>query len=423
MRAHFIDFDCLVSIDQKPWIVNKLHPNVPIHKITQSDFNLFSSGIYKSQGNKINFNGRDFWLPTDFLNSLKVKIKNTNIDISNLAISLQEFLNPAIIKNMKFELNKFIIDVLKNKNEDTYLICSKQTKNAYGPFLEKIKEELSKEGIVIKDIYYMSKTFWKQDRDDVKYKKTLIFIENMIGYKISAGSFIDKETEKYKEVEYYDNSYNTLSYCDYINDIFRFLLQKSDSGMRSIILENLEYDSPAIICNQISDNDLNKIEKKKMFIAVNKIIKTFESFLVKEDLFNFFRKKTDKSEIKSIFKTNYNFSKIEKGLIMDSLLEIIDKYKFMEIETTNTHKLVDYISRRKRAREKVVVFIEDTDAPTLIFLNLVFENPFFSEQLNVDLEHFESFLSKVGVNFEKEIESNVFPIGRLYHIRYALSKI
>ncbi len=73
--AHFFDIDVILTHDSRVWIVDKSNPNVPIMKIKQSDFNLIKSGIWMSQGNKLDLNGKIFWLSDDIMNALKVKCK------------------------------------------------------------------------------------------------------------------------------------------------------------------------------------------------------------------------------------------------------------------------------------------------------------------------------------------------------------
>ena len=73
MNAHFIELDIILKTDSKPWIVDRLNPNIPIMKMDISEFNLSKSGIYKSHGNKIQFNGKTFWLSNEFMNKLKIK--------------------------------------------------------------------------------------------------------------------------------------------------------------------------------------------------------------------------------------------------------------------------------------------------------------------------------------------------------------
>jgi hypothetical protein len=105
MKAHFFDLDTILTTDNKVWLVDKTIPNIPIMKISQSDFNLIKKGIYKSQGNSINFSGHTYWLPTDLFEKIKIKAKNHRADISNLAFSLQEFMNKELIENLDYDIN------------------------------------------------------------------------------------------------------------------------------------------------------------------------------------------------------------------------------------------------------------------------------------------------------------------------------
>ena len=43
-NSKFLDIDILVNVENKAWIVDKNNPNVPIYKISKSDFNLIKSG-------------------------------------------------------------------------------------------------------------------------------------------------------------------------------------------------------------------------------------------------------------------------------------------------------------------------------------------------------------------------------------------
>ena len=45
MKAHFFDLDTILTTDNKVWLVDKTIPNIPIMKISQSDFNLIKNEI------------------------------------------------------------------------------------------------------------------------------------------------------------------------------------------------------------------------------------------------------------------------------------------------------------------------------------------------------------------------------------------
>jgi hypothetical protein len=74
-NAHFIDLDVILKTESKPWIVSKENPNIPILKIDPADFKTFQSGIYRNQNNKIEFNGKTFWLSNEAMNKVKLSAK------------------------------------------------------------------------------------------------------------------------------------------------------------------------------------------------------------------------------------------------------------------------------------------------------------------------------------------------------------
>ena len=276
--GHIFNIETLISIDQSCWIIDKRNPNIPIMKISQSDFNLIKSGIYKSHGNKIEYNGNDFWLPTEIFNKLKVKIKNSHSGLSDIGISMQEFLNKDIINNANYKLLIDNISHLYKKEDDVFILCSKQTRKNYNLVIEKLKEELSKSRIEIKKTYFISETFYNQNNDDIIFKKAKIILEHLIGYKTDNISFINEELDKYNIINFYDNQFNTLKMIDDINLIFKSLLNKSDDGLKSVIMEDIKDEVPSLVVNYVTDNTLNRKISKKIDIKYFNIIKTFESF-------------------------------------------------------------------------------------------------------------------------------------------------
>ena len=152
MRAYFFDIDSILTVYNKVWIVDKSNPNIPLLRINQSDFNLIKSGVYKNQGNKINFAGNFYWVPTDLMNNIKIKCKNNKSDISKLAFSMQEFMNKELIENINYDINIENIMHVKNSDDHIYLICSKNTKRNYESIIKKIEDKLKDNGLVIKTI-------------------------------------------------------------------------------------------------------------------------------------------------------------------------------------------------------------------------------------------------------------------------------
>lgn len=278
MIAHFYDIDSIVTIDNQAWVVDKNKPNIPIMKITKSDFNLIMNGIYKSQGNKIEFNGKTFWLPNDLINTLKIKAKNYKSNFGDLVISLQEFMNKDLIQNLEFYLNLDVLSELKNKTDDIYIICSKQTRNNYEPMIIKLIESLKEEGILIKNFYYINDNFYNHDADSVKYKKMRLLIQHLLGYKTEGNKFIDDEIVRYDKIQYYDNNYDTLKLADDINSFLEVVISNTDYGLRDVISENIQDFKPLLEVTKINDNLMNRYETKKVYLTLSRIIKTFESY-------------------------------------------------------------------------------------------------------------------------------------------------
>lgn len=276
--AHFFDIDTLIRVNNMIWIIDKQNPNIPIFKISKSDFNLIKSGIYRNQGNKIEFNGNTYWLPNGIFNRIKVKLKLKNLGISNIGISMQEFLNKDIIDNIDYQVLLDNISHLKGKNDDIYVICSKQVKKNYSDVIKKLENNLTKEYLSIQKFYFLSETFYNQKDDDIRYIKIKLLIQHLLGYKTNINKFTNEEIERYDIVNFYDNQYDTIKICDEINVILKSILDNTDDGIRSAIKEDILDNQPSLIVNQVSDNQLNRIISKKVNLEYSNLIKTFESF-------------------------------------------------------------------------------------------------------------------------------------------------
>jgi len=278
VKAHFFDIDTILDMNSKAWVVDKNKPNVPIMKISKSDFNLYQNGIFRKQGNRIDFNGKTFWLPNDFVNKLKVKTKNYKSNFSDLAISLQEFMNKGVIENLEFDLNLDLIDKLKNTTDDIYIICSKQTKLSHESIIEKIKEEMKKEGLKIKNFYFISETFYNQKQDEIEHKKLRLLIQHLVGYRTDGDKFTDEEITRYDLIEYYDNNLDTLSLAKEVNKFLDLIWRKTEDGLKSVVKEDVSEFKPQLIVNKVNDNKVNDIQSEKVNLTLSNLIKTFESF-------------------------------------------------------------------------------------------------------------------------------------------------
>ena len=278
-KCNVFDIDTILVIDSEVWIVDKTKPNIPILKIPEYEFNQIKNGIYKSQNNKIIFNGKVYWLSSKLYEEIKVRAKNYKTDLNNLGISLQEFLNKDIIDNKNIETKiDFLNKLLKNKTDDNYIICSKLTRRNYDSIIKKVEDKLNEEGIIIKKFIPINETFYDKDDDFVHYKKIEFLLRLLTGYKIQDKKFIDKQNKQYKTVNFYDIDLGTLRINGDINNYLKTILNNTASGLKEVIKENIDLIKPLLEINQLTTNKHNPIISKSVLIEYSNLFKTFESF-------------------------------------------------------------------------------------------------------------------------------------------------
>ena len=278
-KCNVFDIDTILVIDSEVWIVDKTKPNIPILKIPEYEFNQIKNGIYKSQNNKIIFNGKVYWLSSKLYEEIKVRAKNYKTDLNNLGISLQEFLNKDIIDNKNIEIKiDFLNKLLKNKTDDNYIICSKLTRRNYDSIIKKVEDKLNEEGIIIKKFIPINETFYDKDDDFFHYKKIEFLLRLLTGYKIQDKKFIDKQNKQYKTVNFYDIDLGTLRINGDINNYLKTILNNTASGLKEVIKENIDLIKPLLEINQLTTNKHNPIISKSVLIEYSNLFKTFESF-------------------------------------------------------------------------------------------------------------------------------------------------
>ncbi len=282
MKAQFIELDILLKGESKPWIVDKSNPNIPLLRIETHEFNLFKSGIYRSQGNKINFNGKDFWLPTDFMNKLKIKTKNNKVDISNLGVSMQEFMNKDIIPNIKYDINMDVFRSMINKNDDIYIICSKNTKNNFQSQVRKLEEKMSEIGLRVKKFYYISETFYNRNLDEISHNKSKIVLQHLIGLQSDGDKFTDIEIDKYDEITFIDDNLKSIQFCRDINSLLESMSMNSDPSIQLRIKDEVKSNENILIIKEWTHNQANKWKEFQVELIFSNVIKSFENFQIRK---------------------------------------------------------------------------------------------------------------------------------------------
>lgn len=278
MRAHFFDLDTILQVSGMVWIVDKNKPNIPIFKISKSDFNLIRSGIYRNQNNLINFGDDKYWIPTNLYNQLKIKTKNYKADFSNLGFSLQEFMNKEIIENLDYSLILEHILHLKNTDDHIYIICSKNSKKNYEIIIKKIESLLEENGLKVNNFYFISETFFNRDHDDICYKKVRLLLQHLLGYKTKDDIFSDEQVEQYDEVYFYDDDHQVINLSKQINQLLFKILSKTDQTLKEEIKNMIKQKELTLIINFITNNKVNRFITDKVILHNDNLIKTFESF-------------------------------------------------------------------------------------------------------------------------------------------------
>lgn len=277
-QAHFFDLDTLIDVNNKIWIVDKTKPSIPVVKISKSDFNLIKKGIFRKYDQRLNIGGTSYWLPEDLMNSIKIRCKNLKCDITGLSFSMQEFMNPSIIEEMNFDINIQNFEHLKNTRDDIYVICSKNSERNYSSIIEKLKEKLADQGLIIKNFYYLSETFYNRDKDDITHKKVRMLLQHLIGLKTDGDKFTDEEIEEYDRVYFYDDEINAVVLAKDSNKVFEFIVSKTEENLKSRIKDIIKSNDKVVVVRQITNNKINPFIETEVLLEWSNLKKTFESF-------------------------------------------------------------------------------------------------------------------------------------------------
>jgi hypothetical protein len=246
-KAHIFNLDNLI-VDYNPmvWIIDKNKPNEPILKINKSDYDVLKMDVYKGQDLSISFNGKKVYINQNILDLINKKIKNKD-NIEELSFSFREFTNPEDC-GIKPEYDLSYINHLKNSNDDIYFIVTKGSDKKFSYLYNPLIDELNKNGIIVKQIYYLNQSYFAQNKDQNIKKICYIIIQNLLGKEIENGKVGEElDGRKYDMVEYYDSNYVSinkikLQISNFINQLNidpsirnkKLLLKKATSNMLNI---------------------------------------------------------------------------------------------------------------------------------------------------------------------------------------------
>ncbi len=278
MNAHFFDLNTLITINSKVWIVENTNPNTPLLRISKHEFNLIKKGVYKNFNIKIKLSGNDYWISEEIYNNLKVSCKNKKANIADLAFSMQEFMNPEIIEKGDYQIHIENIRHLKNTQDDIFIICSKNSKKAYEPIIEKLEDKIKELGLSIKKYFFISETFYNKDKAEIVNAKTKLLLQFLIGLKIEDNKFINEEVERYDGVTLYEDDANTVKMLMNANDTLHFLVNNTEEALKEQIRTTIKDKECEIIIKQVTFNKANIFIDSKVELQWRNIVRKFESF-------------------------------------------------------------------------------------------------------------------------------------------------
>lgn len=280
MNAHFFDLNTAIVVESEVWIVSKKNPNQPLVKISQSEFNLIRKSIFRNKGELIKIEGVDYWIGPELFEKIKNRCKSLNVEITNLAFSMQEFMKPDIIKSLDYKIWKEHFIRLKNSDDDIYFICSKNTKSNYEYLIDKLETFLRDElGLKIKNYYFISETFYNRDEDKTAHKKVRLLLQHLVGYKTNGDLFTDEELPKYDKIYFYDDEIKTLNLASSINDVLRFLLSNSEVELKKSIESLVKSQDISLDIRSVTYNKVNMFTSKEVVLSLDRIMKTYERFI------------------------------------------------------------------------------------------------------------------------------------------------
>ena len=281
-KCHIFDLEnSLVNIDRKVWIINKKSPSEPIIKISESDYRMIDSGIFRNQDNLIKFNGKKYYISDDILKRLE-KV-NKNIELEDLGISMREYIDKELIDKLDFDILTNNIIYLRNKEENFYIISSRLIESKYTKLTKKLEEELIENGIKVEKVYFINETFNNQEDDIINYKKSIILLQHIFGLRIEDDRFVPISCDRYNDVYYYDASESTINELYNINSIFEFIYRNTENtSVKNVIDTLLGKLNLRIYLNLVTTNEVNRFNTKIVNIKLSSInesiIKRFNQF-------------------------------------------------------------------------------------------------------------------------------------------------
>jgi len=278
MNALFFDIDSIIKVESKVWVVSKKYPNRPLIKLSESEFNLIQTGIFKTKGVELNISGKNQWISEETYNLIKSACKKNSVDITALAFSMKEFNDPEIIDSLEYHIFKEHLIDCKNYTGHIYLLCSKNTLRNYEKIIQKVKSYLESIGVELFGHYALSETFFNRDEDKIVQSKNKLLIQHLVGYKTDDDKFTDNQIQQYKNITYYDSDSKSIDFSKSINNLLKILYDNSTDSIKDEIKTKVDNSEIKLLSNFVTYNLSNPFVKFETKISLYNLVKSFESF-------------------------------------------------------------------------------------------------------------------------------------------------
>jgi hypothetical protein len=212
------------------------------------------------------------------MNKVKIAAKKHRADLSNLAVSMQEYLNKELIENIPFKIDLNIFNSIINTNDDIYIICSKNTKKNYEKQILKLEEKLKEIGLLVKNYYYISETFMNRNEDDIANIKVKLLLQHLIGLKTEVDKITNEEITDYTQITFYDDSKPSIELAKRINHVLENLLLKTDKEVKLKVKDKIKDVDNILVVKEFTHNKAKKFNETIVELEYSNVIKNFENF-------------------------------------------------------------------------------------------------------------------------------------------------
>lgn len=253
-EVHFFDLDnTLWHTSAKWWIIDKRSPKEPIIKIDPHIGSSILSGVWSSQGHKIEYNGVEGWLSQELW--LKIQ-KKGKIEAGQIGLSWREYTDSNLIKSQASDIKFFThhINHLKGINTNIYLLTARGNKAAHQLLLNKLEKEL--DGICsINGAWFINDPSTFKILGNTGLKKTCVLLQSLIGWKIEAEQFKPIQTEEWDICHFYDDEDANILAAKDCNRIIKQLLLKTEPGLKQKIIQKLS--NKVLNIHHVCSNEIN----------------------------------------------------------------------------------------------------------------------------------------------------------------------